>query len=241
MHLIDNKEFKAKVGQVYVINKNCSHGFKNVENLEMYSVFYNDKQLMQSAGNIKEISGFKDLFVVESFHKSQFSDKNKMILDYSSQMFVNSIIDKMIVEYNEKKHGFDMIFHSYFMILVTFLSRLYMSCVNDSYDKKDKLAQAVEFLESNYTKKINVDELAQKACLSTRQFTRIFKENYKTTPMNHILQLRIKYACYLLANTNKSITEIAADCGFVDSNYFSKQFKKNMNISPINYKKENES
>lgn len=238
MHIIDNKEFKVSEGHVYVINENCSHGFKDAENLEMYNVFYSTQKLMQYAGSLKKIPGFQALFVLEPFYKTQYSGKNKMILHYTGQKFAASILNKMLCEYNKKDSGFDVLFHSYFMILIAFLSREYMSCQKDNFDKTKQIAQAVAFLESNYTTKINVDELAQRACLSTRQFTRIFKENYNTTPINHILQLRIKHACYLLKNTNKSITEIASDCGFVDSNYFSKQFKKNMNTTPSKYKEE---
>lgn len=238
VHIINNQEYKVNQGHVYVINEGYSHGFKDADNLEMYTVFYSTEKLMQYAGSLENLPGFQALFVLEPFYKAESNGKNNMMLDYTEQKFAFSILNKMLCEYNEKNSGFDIIFNSYFLILITFLSRQCTPCKKDVFDKTKQIAQVVSFLESNYTKKINVDELAQKACLSTRQFTRIFKENYNTTPMNHILQLRIKHACYLLRNTNQSITEIASDCGFVDSNYFSKQFKKITNTTPSKYKKE---
>ena len=42
----------------------------------------------------------------------------------------------------------------------------------------------------------------------------------------------------MLKNTNKSIRQVAYDCGFNDSNYFSKVFKEVVGISPLQYKRQ---
>ena len=64
------------------------------------------------------------------------------------------------------------------------------------------------------------------AKLSPRYFLRVFQETYHTTPKAYITQLRIAHARTLLTHSEKPITEIAFDCGYSDSNYFSRVFKK---------------
>ncbi|GAA0181295.1 helix-turn-helix domain-containing protein [Clostridium sediminicola] len=237
VHIINNKQFQVKEGHVYVVNENSTHGFKNAENLEMYNILYNTEELMKKAGSLKKISGFQALFLIEPFYKSQFKCKSRMILDYEGQKYVVSVLERLLREYKNKDFGFEVVFHSLFMLLVAYLSRKYTSSQNAGFDKAMKMAEAVAFLEANYTKEVCLDQLAEKACLSKRQFIRIFKENYSVTPMRYILQMKINNACYLLNNTNKTITEIALDCGFSDSNYFSRQFKKIMNVTPSQYQK----
>ena len=53
----------------------------------------------------------------------------------------------------------------------------------------------------------------------------------------YIINLRIQNACRLLLETNKSITDIAFECGFNDSNYFGDSFRKIKGISPRKYRK----
>lgn len=50
--------------------------------------------------------------------------------------------------------------------------------------------------------------------------------------------LRINRAKILLTKTDKSITQIAAECGYDDFTYFSRQFKKSTNMTPRDYRKE---
>ena len=54
--------------------------------------------------------------------------------------------------------------------------------------------------------------------------------------MNYINRTRIEKSATLLKNTNESITNIAIKVGFNDVNYYSRTFKKFMNMSPTQYR-----
>ena len=53
----------------------------------------------------------------------------------------------------------------------------------------------------------------------------------------YISDVRIKNACEMLLNSSKSVTDIAFDCGFYDSNYFGDAFKSIKGMSPNKYRK----
>ena len=57
------------------------------------------------------------------------------------------------------------------------------------------------------------------------------------SPISYINKIRIEKAAALFKNSDRSITEIAMEVGFDDSNYFSRIFKKQMGMSPREYKK----
>ena len=73
--------------------------------------------------------------------------------------------------------------------------------------------------------------------LSPVYFHRLFKTYYGITPNDYLLNIRIDKAKNMLLFDNKSIDEIAYECGFNSSTYFSTVFKKKINESPYRFRK----
>ncbi|MEZ0484381.1 helix-turn-helix transcriptional regulator [Fibrella aquatica] len=80
--------------------------------------------------------------------------------------------------------------------------------------------------------------LAQAAHLSTSFFCRKFKQDTGYAPIEYFNHLRIQKACQLLHFSNLRINEVASQIGIDDPFYFSRLFKKQMGISPNEYRKE---
>jgi AraC family L-rhamnose operon transcriptional activator RhaR/AraC family L-rhamnose operon regulatory protein RhaS len=57
-----------------------------------------------------------------------------------------------------------------------------------------------------------------------------------TSPIANLVQLRVNRAAALLRQTNQSVTEIAFQVGFHDSNYFTRQFHKLLGVTPRQYR-----
>lgn len=104
-----------------------------------------------------------------------------------------------------------------------------------------KLKSIRAYLDQNYTKDIHLDELSKNFDISKYYLTREFKRAYGVTIFQHIIQLRIDYAKRLLRQTDKSVEEISAACGFNDQSYFSKQFKKSENITCLAFRRRSRS
>lgn len=122
------------------------------------------------------------------------------------------------------------------MLLVVELSRAYNLMYIDEKIDVINIAKSISFMECNYTTAISIEELSAESNFSVRQFSRIFRDTYKMTPGHYILTLRIQHACSLLKNTTLSVSEIAFQSGFNDSNYFSRQFHKMFNVTPRDYR-----
>ncbi len=75
--------------------------------------------------------------------------------------------------------------------------------------------------------------------MSERTFLRRFREATGFAPIDYVIRARIRRAADLLADLNAglSITEIAFRCGFQDSNYFSRQFRRYIGTNPRNYRR----
>ena len=101
------------------------------------------------------------------------------------------------------------------------------------------MPHVVEYIESNYTKEIIIQTLADIACLSVSQFNRNFKKVFRITPSEYINHTRLNSASQDLVNSSKSVTQVSTENGFYDSSYFAKQFKKQFHCSPNQYRKNN--
>lgn len=92
-------------------------------------------------------------------------------------------------------------------------------------------------LEHYREKGLTVSTLAEMCGVSTKYYTALFKNLYQTTPAQYVIDLRLREAQALLASGQYSVGETAEKCGFGDIYYFSRIFRKKLNVSPREYKK----
>ncbi len=93
----------------------------------------------------------------------------------------------------------------------------------------------LEFIEKNYMTEITLNTLAQQAGVSPQHFCRVFKTIFHKTPIEYLTYYRIERACYLFDTTKLPVTEVSFRCGFNDSSYFTRIFKKQKGITPRQY------
>ncbi|MBC3789271.1 AraC family transcriptional regulator [Spirosoma utsteinense] len=97
--------------------------------------------------------------------------------------------------------------------------------------------RAISYMQSNLSKTVTLDNIAQSANLSSSFFSRKFKQDTGYAPIEYFNHLRIQKACQLLHFSDLRINEVASQLGIDDPFYFSRLFKKQMGISPVEYRK----
>lgn len=97
------------------------------------------------------------------------------------------------------------------------------------------LKQALRFIEEHYAEPITLTQLANEAHMSSKYFCRFFRQMTRRTPVDYLNYYRVECACHELSTTEKSVTEVALDCGFNDISYFIKIFRRHKGMSPGKY------
>ena len=100
----------------------------------------------------------------------------------------------------------------------------------------EPIRQAQEFIESNISEKISVEELAVKYVIGRRHFERRFKKATNNTPAEYIQRVRVEAAKKKFEDTRKNVNEVMYDVGYTDTKAFRTIFKKIAGISPIEYR-----
>lgn len=104
-------------------------------------------------------------------------------------------------------------------------------------DLGDITSRAIMYIEQNYAKDIQVEQLAQLSGVSVQHFCRVFKMRTFMRPLEYIANRRVAAAKSLLINTSLEIGEIGKQVGYLDRNYFSIVFRRMEGISPRDYRR----
>jgi two-component system response regulator YesN len=95
---------------------------------------------------------------------------------------------------------------------------------------------AKEYIQNNYSKDISLDDVSRTANVSPYYFSKIFKEGAGEGFVEYLTRIRMDKAKELLMTTEYSMKEIGSMVGYADPNYFSRTFKKNVGVTPTEYK-----
>lgn len=135
---------------------------------------------------------------------------------------------------NEFDHAVEMTGRLYTMLAMFMKNVSKKSTANTSQSYVQK---GIEYISSNYSYPITVEDIASYVGLSRSHLFRSFESVMGQSPKEYLTDFRIKQACYLLEHSNLSITAIANSIGFDNSLYFSKIFHKQKGLPPKEYRK----
>lgn len=93
-----------------------------------------------------------------------------------------------------------------------------------------------EYMHRNFASEICIGELACMENLSVSRYRAAFRAHTGLSPSEYLAGLRMRNACTMLEQTDLSIQEIAQASGYEDSLYFSRIFRKNIGLSPSQYR-----
>ncbi|MFC6859918.1 helix-turn-helix domain-containing protein [Zunongwangia atlantica] len=113
---------------------------------------------------------------------------------------------------------------------------IYQQEYNSKISEKNMVNKSIEYMKENLHKPLTIYDLAENHNLSVSRYSEIFKENTGHPPIHYFIQLKIQKSCQYLYFTDKNIKEICTLVGFKDPYYFSRMFKKIMDVSPSKYK-----
>ena len=101
----------------------------------------------------------------------------------------------------------------------------------------DTFSQLVYYVEEHLSEPLLLKDVAAQFYLTPNYVSTLFRERLNTTYSEYLSRLRIEKAKKLLLNTSRSVEDISQFCGYTDSRYFARVFRKQLGMSPLQYRK----
>ncbi len=105
--------------------------------------------------------------------------------------------------------------------------------------QEQRMKQMLSFIHAHYSKCISIGDIAKFAAISRTECFRCFRTILKKSPTEYLTEYRLSMAAMLLANTDRSLSDISISCGFNSPSYFGKLFREQCGLSPKKYREYN--
>ena len=223
-------------GDIFIIGPNTPHFFRNEAGplstddgpVTTLSIYFN-----------KEAFGSRLFALPETIAIAQLIERSGFgfIVDAQQRHEVAARMEKI-----RTSDGFDRLIELFVLLnllattyrLKTISKHLLTASPNDR--ENQRLNDVFDFMIQNYHRPITLEEGSQVANMSQTAFCRYFVKRTRKTYTGFLNEIRIGYACNKLLATDKSISEIAYECGYKNISHFNRQFQKIMSQTPSEYK-----
>ena len=237
VQVVEAHEYNVSAGDVFVLQGNQSHYFKDAGKVDIVNVMFEDareKNLIPDM--IKQLEGYNALFILEPNYRERDHFNNKLRLNREELVKIETLINVMFHETQHREEGYDIILRNRFQELIVTLCRHYTKIGSTEARSLVRIGKVIEFLENNLDQKIYITDLADLANMSVRNFQRNFIKALGLSPINYLIQVRLQKARKLLRESDLEIADISALTGFTDVSHFIKCFKKNFKLTPFKYR-----
>ena len=230
-YFIDHSLYDVEPGDIILVNRGDIHktvSLEGVENYERYLLNFSE-EFVKKAESFFPRSEFEKIFLLKKMHIPKHHRRN-----------FNALVIKLTQECDAGGYKKQLALVHMTELLIS-LSRfadektLRVSDYLTTYE--NNIQNVCHYICNNYNKPISLEDIAKIAYMSPTYFSKKFRKVTGFGFSEYLNNVRIKMAIDMLLETNYSITEIAMNCGYQDSNYFGDVFKRVMNMAPSTYRK----
>lgn len=237
MHFTETDRYPVVAGDVFVIVGDTVHGYEDVDDLSLTNVLFLPERLRLPVRDIHSLPGYHALFTLEPRYRREHKFRARLHLDTEEMVRLEAWVDELDRELTRHESGFRFVSLALFMEMVAFLSRCYGRNRSASSRHLLRIAKAVSFIEEHFSETVSLERLTDVAHMSKSSLTRCFQQALGVSPIEYLIRLRVRKAADLLRSSDTKIIGVAFMVGFTDGNYFARQFRRIMGMSPSDYRR----
>lgn len=223
-YTIEEQEFQLNAGQIMLFNPGTHHGEEQRTGTYSHQLHIGLTNISLDGLKRNHLPTKKAILNLGEYQWEFLDNAWRLVKEYSEeqpefQLMVKALIIEMLV------------------LILRSLEKVQDNTVTLALSKNAKRKQylvnhAIYYLENHHTQEITLEQLADTLYVSPTYLSKVFKESTGMSPINYLIQVRLKHAKELLANEQLTIREISQAVGYQDAYHFSKLFKKYYGVSP---------
>ena len=167
-------------------------------------------------------------------------DKRYGVFNFrSSREDILFYLRSMLREIEEKADRYSLVCQD---LLDVFLIKLmrnveFQFSPTPTHRSSKECANVKRYIDTHFKENLSLDALAELVHVNKYYLVHSFSKEYNISPINYLIERRIRESCFLLEGTNHSLSQIAQMLGFSSPSYFSQSFRRMQGMNPMEYRK----
>ena len=231
-HVIDGNKYEIQPPSVFFMSPGQAHKIEFSSDIEGYIFIFTGDFYLINQSNQNRLIEFPFFFTIRQ-------DNPPLVLtDHKNIQFLESLFKKGIHELKkETNYSIDLL-RSILDLILTFSATLYQYEEENVNKGKGHIVvkRFFQLVEENYQKNLTVAQYADKLAITPNHLTQTVNRLTGKTSSQIIKAKQILEIKRLLVHSNLGVSEIANQLNFPDQSYFTKFFKRETGISPLQYR-----
>ena len=234
---VNGREYMMEPGDIIIFNNVEAHGWKLMgEDMKLLVMIFSPEFVAE------KLSVF-DSEYLKPFVERGSNFKNRIGSEEPVSHEIRKGIREIYTEWKQQKEGYPLMIKANILRILTMLIRTYQDeskseeMLKEKKNAMKRLEQVISYIDTHYSEKITLDEVAAAAYMSSNYFSSYFRKVTGISFSEYVTRIRISHARELLRDTDKSVTEIAMECGFHNISNFYRLYKKHVGKPPRDEKK----
>ena len=242
-HIISGHSYPVSPGDVFLVWGDLPHCYSG-NALKLVNILFNWEALGLTELDLGESPAWQTLFVIDpaSTAADRFNQRFRLLPeDFQRILQLTGQLEDLL-HAKPSPPGVRFLARSCFQTILSELLSAYSRTTDAVVTRqpRHKLGELAAMLERDYARPITLREMCGKAGMSSATLFRHFRRFYHDTPVNYLIRQRLTHAAELLRNASGlTIGDIAFQCGFRDSAYFTLKFKELYHETPLHYRRRN--
>ena len=236
---VGEKGYSFREGDVFLFSTNEPHCIVEVTGvLDILNLQFEPRFLWSAENALYQVQ-YPDIFF-----KRNESYSHKLSVREEAARELARRLQAVEQEFIQKKTDYRLMAKLQILELLVLIRREYADWfqkptgrVQVSY--LSQMERALDYIDRNLTEDIHLEEVARQAAMSSAYFSTLFKKLNGMTLWEYVQSRRIELAAEKLLNTDRSVAEIAMECGYNSISNFNRSFKAVTGQTPVAYRKAN--
>lgn len=236
---INLEEIRLNPGDLCILNSGALHQLTGLESVTRHHVFLFNPAILNF-----DYPDLMETQLIIPWKNQELTFPHLIRKNAEHYELFNDYISRLIALFFQQEEGW------YFRCKLLLLEFLYTLMSKNlllgenhqpgaaEKERIHRYKKIVSYMEGHYDQKLTLTELATQACCSPQYLCRFFKNICGCSPIDYLIQIRLKQAQKLLIQTTASILDISLSCGFDNVSYFIRKFRQYTGKTPGTYRKD---
>lgn len=237
IHTLGGVDMHVKKGDYFIIDYDAEHSYTIINNtpFELINVLFKPELIDKSLKNCRSFQEFINHYLIKVSYTSLEGKPTNMSF-HDNDGSILKIAKKAKAEYDKKDFGYTELIRCHIMEIIIRTLRT-ISKNSESQDASDISSYIKKYIDKNYMNQITLSDISRELNFSLPYLSQKFKEDTGETFVSYLQDKRMEHSGRLIANSDKTIEEIAGLVGYSDVKFFRRVFSRYWKMTPREFKK----